>query len=355
MQSKYWKKSSTNSLNTILYCISNHGKKGERSCLRAISLKKGDTFFSLQLLLKSSYENNEYAIKYEALLDIAGAMWSYSTHNEIYLSIQDRDEFNATLEQKNRLKAVFLYLSSLEIPDILDVFFDILRENDIGIPDFKWIPTLADYFNQENYEEALRVLIRLQNSEYFNLLAIFCKALDAHLSDKKALPEGFNIGTFDYAHLLEWYQAIDTPNPFYKEANFRLYHIYLLSLENNRPSLKDQEHLFRFALRSSDQELIDLAWNSFCGFGLTKAFHQIQTNEDTLILIACQMHLLNQKVETLTRENYLLKQQINASNREDENIASGRQQPTFFYNQHNSVEEMGIESEEQSKEICAIQ
>jgi hypothetical protein len=106
--------------------------------------------------------------------------------------------------------------------------------------------------------------------------------------------------------LMQWYQAIDPISPFYAKANLRLYHLYLTYSENLL-SQDIKTHLFQFAFRSGDSELIDKAFSLLCDLGLHTQFKSVQGEEANLVEMAHYIHSLNQQIKVLKAENEKLK------------------------------------------------
>lgn len=86
---------------------------------------------------------------------------------------------------------------------------------------------------------------------------------------------------------------------------------------------------------------------------IQKYWSYIEGNEDMLVEIASQMHLLNQTVDTLTQDIHQLTQ-THASGQQDENISSGKQPSALFYNK-DRFERLEIEFSEPPRETCALQ
>jgi len=234
---------------------------------------------------------------------------------DIYLRVDgpgDYKNFPSNMEYMNEIKNLFSGYAALEnpaIPDIWEVCTDIICESSIGFPSLSWIPDFPEQFNQGNYTEALAILTKLQDYKYMAPIWTACKMLDDHLCTGEKLPDNFIIGQFNFETLIEWYQEITEVNSNYKQANYRLYHIYLMSLENQALTRKDKKNLFLFALRSNDQELKDIAYHSLCEANPhNKIFKDIQVNEKTIINVGHHIASLNLQIEALKNEIEQLKQ-----------------------------------------------
>jgi hypothetical protein len=271
-----------------------------------------------------------------------------------------RTFFSKNPKALNKIKDLFIYLSSLGVPDIWHVFCDILADNQISIPTYQGIPLLCGYFNQEKYDQALELLEILQINRFHNTIYHFSKMLDANLTEGTPLAEGFNIGSFDYSHLAGYYQSITENNAHFKEANSRLYHVYLLSLEGEKLTKKNKEELFRFAVRSGEQQLIDATFNPLCGFVTAKAFVNVQVNEDTLISTANHIEVLTQQKEALIMETKKLKleiEQLKAKNNSSQTYPYATQ-PFLLCNENSKQDDADskcVIEEKKEEEKCSIQ
>ncbi len=276
----------------------------------------------------------------------------------IYISVDNPHayaELHKNINNMNEIKNLFIFLSTLKKPPVLDIWevcLDLLCENGIGFPTIDWIPNLPEQFNQKKYTEALEILKILQSYNYVAPIWLVCKMLDDNLCKGEKLPDYFTIGQFNFETLVEWYQEITETNPNYKQANYRLYHIYLMSLEKQDLSQNDKENLFRFAVRSGDQELKDKAYNSLCNSDLNiKIFNNVQVNEETVVNAGHHIASLYLQIEALKAEITQLKQKPkNDTNsiRIYENstqvlMPSPRQKPTII----------GIENKEQEYDLSS--
>lgn len=156
----------------------------------------------------------------------------------------------------------------------------LMQENGWDIPLEDRNITVQKQINVGNYDEALKIILAYQKGGDYDFIWGYCQRFDEYFSKKVALPDKLQIGTFNEATLLKWYEAISEQNPHYKEANARLY--YFKSTDKN-DSFEDKAELLGFACKSGKQGLIDEACNRICG---TNNLKNIKADHETIIQFA---------------------------------------------------------------------
>ncbi|MES2204412.1 MAG: hypothetical protein V4496_04240 [Pseudomonadota bacterium] len=143
----------------------------------------------------------------------------------------------------------------------------------------------------------------------WSLASLFAEKFEQNLLDAAEI-----------GHLITVYSHISTNNPYYKNAQIKLYHLALNA--NFDDEIARQKYLFLTALKSEEQKQINYAFASLANIGLTipEEFKNIGCNSETLINVASYIAQQNEEIKKLTQDLEIQKRLVEKTNKVDEAV-----------------------------------
>lgn len=179
------------------------------------------------------------------------------SNNETSINIEFNKKIASDQHQIASINNIFAELSqkNISLPDAWGVCLDFFCHMQVQFRDFSCLPNFINMFNQENYDEALKILTTLQDHGYHNEIWEFCQALDNGSGPGKSKND-YICGSFNNDKLIQWYEAINENNPFYPHANLRLFFLYSRKIGGAKLEEQDKKKLLEYALKSGDEMMI---------------------------------------------------------------------------------------------------